>query len=101
MDLSNLNLSDFLYFIRIKDSFVGTFENKLKNIVGVIRIEQVSVLGGPIKAERGFQIGATREHTMLIVRVQGERQIPDVEKILEAGKTLDAIYQYEQLKLAN
>ena len=95
-----LGLPNFLYFIRIKDPFVSTFENKLKAVAGVERIEQVSVLGGPAKAERGFQhVG--REHTMLIVRVQGEHSVPEVEKILEAGKTLDAIYQYEQCKLAN
>src|SRR6185503_10260655 len=101
MSISNLGLPMFLYFIRLKDQFVGTSEGKLKDVAGVVRIEQVSVLGGPTKQERGFQMTATRQHTMLIVRVQGERSVADIEKILDAGKTLDAIYQHEFLKLAD
>lgn len=88
-----------LYFIRVRDQFVHTFEDKLKSLHGVLRIEQVSVLGGPAKAENTFRIAAGREHTMLIVRALNNA-CDEVEKILDAGKLLDAVYQFEKCPLA-
>lgn len=90
-----------IFFIRVQDPFVRTLEQKLVKTTNVTRVEQVSVHGGPAKSERGFTAPGI-EHTMLIVRVAGTSDKDlgpiGVRQLLDAAKTLDAIYGYESVQ---
>lgn len=91
-----------LYFIRVKNEFVRTVQEKLVKLPGVVRFEQVSVLGVAAKAERNFK-SVSVEHTMLIVRAyngaHSAAAVPEIEQILAAGMLLDMLYQYEYCEI--
>lgn len=89
----------FLYFIRVKDQFINAFEEKLIKISEVRRVQQVSVLGNPAKAEAGYRMPATGGHnTMLIVLVR-EQGCVQVEGLLKASSTFGMHFHSEHYEV--